>query len=851
MTMDPERDCEVDEAELALNEKHFRGYFDLGLIGMALTSLDKDWVQVNDRLCEILGYAREVLATKTWADITHPDDLDADVAEFDRVLAGEIEGYSMEKRFLHGTDGHVVHARISARCVRRDDGDIDHFVALVDDISDIKEAQLKLEERVRLRTSELQTAHFSLEQSRDRLIRLVDSLGAGVVVHGPDTAITLTNPKAAELLGLDRQALMGRTAADPTWQFVDGDDRSLPPSEFPVNRIIRTGKAIKDLIVGIKRPDRDRTVWVLVNGFPLTNSEGELIEEIISFVDISDIREAESNLRQAAAVFENTIEGVIITDANATILDVNPAFSQITGYNREEVIGQNPSILKSGRHGQDFYEAMWQSLDSNGYWRGEIWNKQKGGSVYPELLTISAVPGANGLTRAYIGVFNDISVIKKSEEQLHYIAHHDALTGLPNRLLFLSILEQRLAQAKRQGTSIAVVFIDLDHFKSVNDSLGHTVGDELLKAFAARLKALLREVDTVARQSGDEFVVLLDHMRGQDEAIVAIERLRTVFDEPFAASENRLRVTGSLGISLYPQDGTKAQELMRNADAAMYRVKDEGRNSYQFFTEEINRSAFSRALITNALGDAIERAELEIYYQPQVHLESRQVAGVEALLRWTHPSLGSVSPAEFIPIAEQTGAIRQIGRHVLEKACAQAKHWLDSGIEFGHLSLNVSGRQMAGSDLLTEVKTALAETGFPPSRLVIEITESVLTTPSDEAVGLLRKIRALGIEVAIDDFGTGYSSLSYLSKLPVDVLKIDREFVRDITSDTRDAAIVQAVIGLGAALGLQVVAEGVETESQASFLLHQGCSMAQGYLYGRPVPQEDLRLVCAPNTKPV
>ena len=697
----------------------------------------------------------------------------------------------------------------------------------------------ELDERVLARTADLQEARDQLEKSERRLRDLLDSVEAGVVVHGPDSKITYANPKATIMLGIDSDEMQGKVASDPAWHFVDAQQQRMAVEDYPVNRIIRTGESLSDMLIGIVKPSKE-TTWVLLNGEASVDTSGALKEIIISFVDITEIKEAQSRLIQAAAVFEHTIEGVTITSADGAIIDVNPAFTNITGYSREEVIGQHPRVLLSDKHDRDFFRVMWKSLKTAGYWRGEIWNRRKDGSIYPVLMAISSFQNELGLTQGYIGVFNDIARLKKSEEKLEHLAHHDALTGLPNRLLFTSHLEQSVKNAKRHGTSVALVFVDLDRFKSVNDSLGHHVGDALLEAIASRLSETVRDNDMIARISGDEFIVLLEDVADQENVLFAIERIMGAFEQVFTIEGNSLRITASLGVSLLPQDAADATELMKHSDAAMYLAKDEGRNTYRFFTPEINDAVLEHALLGNALSTALEQQEFHLLYQPQVDLRTGDIVGLETLLRWKHPTLGMIPPGRFIPIAEQSGWMRRIGNYVLQAACTQGRQWLDAGLAFGRIAVNVSGRQFQSGSYLSELQQTLKKTGLPADSLEIELTESILMKRTPENIALLGQISDLGICIAIDDFGTGYSSLSYLSKLPIDKLKVDREFIRDVLVDKNDAALAASIIAMGKALNLTVVAEGVELAQQSEFLKAHDCQLVQGYLFGRPAAADEI-----------
>ncbi len=566
-----------------------------------------------------------------------------------------------------------------------------------------------------------------------------------------------------------------------------------------------------------------------------------LIEAMAHIAGIAiEKTQTEQRLRQSAAVFKSTVEGVIITDHQEKIVDVNQAFESITGYQREEITGLTPRILKSERHDISFYRDMWKSLSETGQWRGEVWNRRKCGEVYPEWLNISSIYDGSGALTNYVAVFSDITSIKRSEEELDHLAHHDALTDLPNRLLFNSRLRQAIKHAKREDSVLAVLFVDLDRFKNINDSLGHSAGDSLLQQLAARLKGALRLDDSVARISGDEFVILLEQIGDSENTAVAVEKIMKVFDEPFRLDEHQISITASIGISLYPMNGEDASTLLRHADTAMYRAKNEGRNSYQFYTREMTSSAFERVVMENALRGALEREEFQLAYQPQIQLQSGHLTGLEALIRWHHPELGVVAPSKFIPLAEDTGLIHDIGAWVLRAACRQGKSWQDKGYDYGRIAVNVARPQLQRGDFLETVKGILEQSGLSAANLELEVTEGAVMENTEHAVQQLRALGDLGLQLSIDDFGTGYSSMSYLKLLPIHKLKIDQSFVHDIPFDRNDMAISEAIIALGHALDLHVIAEGVETERQAEFLRKKGCLEAQGYLYCKPLPAEEI-----------
>ncbi len=550
--------------------------------------------------------------------------------------------------------------------------------------------------------------------------------------------------------------------------------------------------------------------------------------------EIAERERAEEGLRLSAKVFENTVEGVIITDTEGNILAVNRAFTHVTGYALEDVLQKNPRILKSGRHDALFYNDMWSSLKESGQWVGEIWNKRKNGEIYPERLTIGVVRDSAGGVGHYVGVFSDITDIKRSRERLDFLAHHDLLTNLPNRLLFNHRLKHSIELAQRNNLQLAVIFIDLDHFKNVNDTLGHDLGDELLKRVATDLGTHVRKSDTLARIGGDEFVLLLDDIEAPRYAGYIAEKFLELLTRSMMVSGYEIIISASIGVSFYPTDGGDVTTLVKNADTAMYHAKTHGRNSYHFYAPEMSEYARERVQLEALLRRSIERGELALQYQAQVDTVTGRLVGAEALVCWNSPELGAVSPDRFIPIAEDIGFISILGEWVLRSACQQIKEWDEAGLCLPCVSVNLSVKQLEHGDIVDIVTRVLNETGLSNLRLEIEVTESAIVK-SDRALDFLNGLHALGVKLAVDDFGTGYSSLSYLRNLPVQKLKIDRSFITDVTAEPSREAIVRAIIALATALGLNTIAEGVETDAEAQFLQQEGCRHVQGYLYGRPL----------------
>lgn len=554
--------------------------------------------------------------------------------------------------------------------------------------------------------------------------------------------------------------------------------------------------------------------------------------------DITERKRSEKDLRLASAVYENTADGIVITDTTGHIVSVNKAFTEITGYEPGEAIGKTPAILKSERQKETFYRELWQTVQTDGVWQGEMWNRRKSGELYPEWLTITAVRSAAGEVANYVGVFSDISALKRSQEDLERLAHFDPLTDLPNRILFRDRLSHAFERARRYGHRVAVMLMDLDGFKTVNDSLGHPAGDRLLQLVADRIHNAVRVEDTVARLGGDEFALVLSNLNHGEDAIEVARKILLATQNPFDIGGHGALVTSSIGIAIFPDDGDDPNTLIRNADAAMYKAKESGRNTYRFYQAEMTLAAQARLANERGLRRGIENGEFEVWYQPQVCLESGSYLGAEALVRWRDPERGMISPGEFIPLAEQTGLIVPLGEHVLDRVCSDARRWLDSGIQVGCLSINVAGPQLYRSDFVAVLRQAIERHRLLPGTLEIEVTETFMMENPEEVRRILDAVQAMGVTTAIDDFGTGYSSLSYLKELPIDTLKIDRAFVSHLPGDAHDVAITRAILALGRSLQFKVIAEGIETAAQRDFLEAEGCAEGQGYLFAKPMPPE-------------
>ena len=547
-------------------------------------------------------------------------------------------------------------------------------------------------------------------------------------------------------------------------------------------------------------------------------------------------KEWEIRDRIAETVFRNVTEGIVITDPETRIIEINPAFSSITGYTAEEVIGNTPSILSSGKHDKEFYRRMWEAIELTGQWRGEIWNKRKNKDIYPQWLTINVVKDAEGRLLNYIATISDITERKQIEDRLRNLAHYDTLTGLPNRELFNVQLNEAINRTRHNNTGLALLFIDLDRFKTVNDSLGHDAGDELLRQVAARLKQSVRESDVTARLGGDEFTVILENVTEPQKAQIVAQKIIHALSKPVSLQCHQLFITPSIGIAFYPSDATEIQELIKNADRAMYMAKREGRNTFKFYSPGMNATALERLTLETQLRLALEKNQFVLNYQPQIDLQTGSVSGVEALIRWNHPELGLVPPDQFIPLLEETNLILPVGEWVLRTGCRQLREWHRLALYPLRLAINISVRQYRLDHLVPLLDSIIAETQVDPSCLELEITESIMVENLDATLQIFEAFRKRGIRISIDDFGTGYSSLSYLQRLPIDALKIDRSFIQNIHTSASDMTITKAIISMAHSLGIKVIAEGIENSRHLHFLKEERCEEGQGYFINRAMP---------------
>ncbi|WP_442111757.1 bifunctional diguanylate cyclase/phosphodiesterase [Pseudomonas sp. NUPR-001] len=797
------------EQELRSSEYHYRGLVEsLSAIAWEADANDFTYSYVSPHAEDLLGYPQsEWLRPGFWRSIIHPDDAQWAQAFCDSETAAGRD-HSLDYRVIRA-DGRSLWVRDIVSLIEH--GHKPVMRGLMIDISETKNA----EEALRLSEQKFAKAFHA---SPDGLLLSRQSDGLLIEV----------NEGFCRLTGFDSHMSLDHTTLDlGIWVNLNERRRLLD--------MLQRDGFVRDFSCHIRRSDGQIRLCEL-SARPLPIAGVDCMLTIAR--DITERHLMQEKLQLAATVFENTAEGVLITDTEQRISAVNRAFSEITGYSEFEALGQTPRLLASGQHDSAFYVAMWHQLNAEGHWQGEIYNRRKNGELYPSWLTISAVRNSERLITHFVAVFADISSLKHAQAKLDYQAHHDPLTGLPNRTLFESRLQAALTCAqssKRQG---AVLFLDLDRFKHINDSLGHPVGDLLLKGIAQRLKEQVRDIDTVARLGGDEFIILLPGLHQPSDASLIANKLLACFAAPFQAGEHEFFTSASIGTSLYPQDGSDVASLIRNADAAMYRSKAKGRNRVESYTRDLTAQASERIALEHELRRAIERDELSLNFQPKLSLKTQTLVGAEALIRWTHPMFGEVPPEHFIALAEENGMILQLGDWVLEHACRQMQAWKKHYQAFGPLSVNLAGAQLRQPGLIKRIEYLLKTHQLNAGDLQLEITENFIMSQAEESLAVLHQLKHLGVQLAIDDFGTGYSSLSYLKRLPLDILKIDQSFIRGLPDAPHDAAIARAIIALGRSMQLTIIAEGVENQPQQQFLAAEGCEQIQGYIVSLPLPAE-------------
>ncbi|WP_297505927.1 EAL domain-containing protein [Ferrovum sp.] len=811
------------------------------------------WIEVNDALCKILGYSREELITMTWAELTHADDLPRNEVLFNRILAGESDEYEFDKRFMH-KGGEIVYAHVASCAVRKPDGRLDYTVAIVEDISRHRRAENR--KRLRNRTLELLAKGLPLHEIMEFVVHGVEAENPAMLCsilmldEGGHHFVKGSAPGWAEFYnkaihGAEIGPLTGScgTAAHTAKRVIVEDILIYPFGKDYRELATKEGLAScwSEPIVGSS--GKVLGTFAIYRHSPGVPNETDiaLIESVANLIGIViERKRIEEELQLASLVYRNTSEAMMVTDERNRIIAINPAFTQITGYSINEVSGKDPKILSSGRHDADFYKVLWSEIWSAGLWQGEIWNRKKNGEIYPEWLTINTVFNQDGAIHRHVALFSDITDKVRTDELIWRQANFDLLTGLPNRRMFYDRLEQEIKKAHRTGLQLALLFIDLDCFKEINDTLGHQTGDILLVEAASRIVSCVRESDTVARLGGDEFTVILSELSYTGSVEKVAQNIIAKLVDPFLLSDEIAYVSASIGITFYPGDALDVEQLLRNADQAMYVAKNSGRNRFSYFTRSMQEQAQSRLRLLNDLRAALSADQFMLYFQPIVELSTDRITKAEALLRWQHPERGLVSPMDFIPLAEETGLIHDIGDWVFREAARWASRWIVFCQGNFQISVNGSPVQFQSENMdIDSWLDRLKELGLSGQNVVIEITEGLLLNADSHVMDKLTRFRDAGIQVAIDDFGTGYSALSYLKKFDIDYLKIDRTFIRDLTAGSSDMALSEAIIVMAHKLGLKVIAEGVETVEQKVLLSNAGCDYAQGYLFSKPLPPDE------------
>lgn len=807
-----ERKCAEDA--LRESEEKYRGIFDNAQVGLWRTRLsDGKLLECNDRFANMFGFPHRDDAIGCYvASERYLDD-----GTRERMLSrlrtdGEVTNF--EARMTRN-DGSLIWIRYTAKAF----DERGYLEGIATDITDEKSA---IE---RLKASECELSNI-LNSMQDTYYR---ADGDGVLLRASDSA--------ERLLGYTTEELLGRRITD---FYVDPGRR-----EDFLEALQREGGRVHSYETALRHKD-GHTVWVWSNAQFLYDLAGNVVGVEGTARDVTERRHAEVWMRKLSSALEQTAEMVMITDVQGVIEYVNPAFENVTGYRKAEVMGRTPSVLRSGNHDTSFYQHVWSTIQAGEVLQEVFINRRNDGSEYYEEKIISPVKDGNGNVTHFVSTGKDITERMQTQERLQYLAHHDVLTGLPNRALFADRLEHALARSRGREYMVAVLFLDLDRFKVINDTLGHDVGDFALQESARRLRSCVRDGDTIARLGGDEFAIILEDIRDADSVAPVATKLIDAFSQPFEYRGRELYITASIGVSMEPLDGEDPKTLLRHADIAMYRAKEQGRNTYRFYSADMSVKAFERLSMETNLRHALQRGEFILHYQPQTDLVHGKIVAVEALVRWQHPELGLVSPADFVPILEETGLIFDLGEWALVTACRQVRSWQQCGHDSIYLAVNLSSRQFNAPGLAQMVARTLEETGLDASFLELEITEGVLVQNNLETMETFGQLLKMNVRLAIDDFGTGYSSLSYLKRFSIDTLKIDRAFIGDVTRDPDDAAIVEAIIAMAKRLNISVVAEGVETEQQLQFLREQACDLVQGFLISAPLSVDEMgaRLAC-------
>ena len=829
--------------ELAVGGKHppdgaARRFWDRFPLTVALFTRDARLVYVNRAGERLTGYPRARLMGRGWRRCLFPAGCRPELRRLLGELASDDAGGREFRVWRSG--GEPLYLELFTVTERKP-----RTLLLIGvDVTARKRREDELEIRVRARADALQQseallglervaherAEAALRITQERFRSAVESYPGTFIIYDGQRRMRYVNARTLALLGVTSEQMIGRT-----------DEELFPPEltrqYLPaLERALRT-RTEQSVECTFASPRGDHTL--VVTYVPLLDASGAVVQLIATSYDITERLRAEEGLRLAAKVFESTAEAIMIMNAQRRIVRVNEAFTRMTGYAPEEVLGRTPAVLDSGLHEAEFFRAMWESVAVTGQWQGEIWNRRKSGDIFPELLDVGAVRNEKGEVVNYVALFRDITEIKQTQRQLEYLANYDPLTALPNRNLFHDRLRHGLEKAARSGKRLAVLFIDLDNFKAINDTRGHDVGDLILKEAAARLLESVRDEDTVARLGGDEFVVLLEDVQDVVGVAEMAQRVNENLFLTVAFEAQSEEISGSIGIGVYPEDGRDAQTLLKRADTAMYQAKALGGNTYQFFAGGVNHRARARLALERDLRLALARNEFFLGYQPQIDLREMRVSGVEAVLRWRHPEMGMLRPRQFLPVAEASGLIEPIGAWVLEMVCRQLAAWSRAGHPPPRVAVNLSAREFRGADLIQHIAAAIAGAGIDAGSLEVELGEALLMHDTSAPVAL-QLLREAGVHIAVDDVGTAYSSLRHLRRLPVERLKIDRSVVSGAAENSAGGTVCAAFIDIAHRLGMRALAQGVETEAELAFLRASGCDEAQGFYFSPPIAADEL-----------
>ncbi|MDD8059211.1 PAS domain S-box protein [Shewanella metallivivens] len=813
------------EKELRTSQEALAYHIQNTPLGYISRDKNSNCIEMNKSAEAIFGYSEDEVRGRCLLDLLVPEAIRGDIENIIQQILQNNEG-SININENITKNGRRIICEWHDTPIVNENGEVVGVKSLIQDITEIRQRQIALLE-----------AKYKLRVQNRRYSEVLWGANIGTWEWNALTGKVIFNERWAEMLGYSLQEL--EPISIDTWEKLLHPDDVNKTKEMLMRHSVGETETLEcEFRMQHKNGD---WIWILDRGRVIQRTnDGKAIRLSGTHQDITKSKQAEEKLKLAASVFTYARECITITDIHGDIMDVNDAFCATTGYTRDEVIGQNPRLLKSGRHSRKFYKQMWGSLEKNGHWTGEIWNKRKNGQVYPELLTISSVIDNAGVVQNYVALFNDITQIKEHQEQLERIAHYDALTRLPNRTLLLDRLNQSIRHTRRQKSSLMVAFLDLDGFKEVNDTYGHAVGDELLIAVSTQMKAALRSDDTLARVGGDEFVAVMGNVETLESCEPLLERLLLAASEPIAIDGAVLEISVSIGVATFPQDGVDADQLIRIADQAMYVAKQEGKNRYRLFDSEYNTNLVRYHEKLELIRMALDKNEFILYYQPKVNMKTGAIIGAEALIRWQSPGRGLVGPNDFLPAIENNVLSIELGEWVISSALKQIKLWNNLGLDIP-VSVNISAIQLQSKDFATRLAHLLAE--FPevsPRSLELEVLETSEIGDLLQVSETMHTCIELGVTFALDDFGTGYSSLSHLRRLPANLIKIDQSFIRDMLIDPNDLVIVESVVALSRSFKRDVIAEGVETIAHGTALLELGCELAQGYAIARPMMATDI-----------